>query len=167
MARRKNIFVPGKRDYIQGKKRPKVDCILCSILNKDPKVENLLIWRDGTFAVSANLYPYNAGHLLIFPLRHILDYRDLSLDEAESLFLLNKRCLSILEEIYEPDGFNMGWNLGEASGASIDHLHQHLVPRYPKELGFIDICAGEKIIIEDPAITLEKLKEAFHRGEKP
>ena len=66
-----------------------------------------------------------------------------------------------LESVYQPLGFNIGFNIGEASGASIEHLHQHVVPRYHRELGFVDITAGAKIIIEDPQVTLNKLKDAF------
>jgi ATP adenylyltransferase len=60
-----------------------------------------------------------------------------------------------------PSGYNIGYNVGEASGASIEHLHQHVVPRYSRELGFVDITAGAKIIIEDPEVTLQNLKAAF------
>ncbi len=158
---RKNIFVPDKLAYIRGKKTPRVDCIICSVLSKDPRVECLLIWEDELCGVSANLYPYNAGHLLIFPKRHILDLREMSSDEAFRLSEITKGSLDILDKIYEPAGYNIGFNIGDASGASVAHLHQHLVPRYPKELGFMDIMAGTKIIIESPQETMKKLKKGF------
>ncbi|OIP27589.1 hypothetical protein AUK22_05355 [bacterium CG2_30_54_10] len=161
MAFRKHLFVPSKGDYIRGKSRQQVACILCAILAKDPRVVSLLVWEDELFAVSANLYPYNAGHLLIFPKRHIKDPREMNSHEDAAFLPLMKRCLTILEGLYHPLGFNVGFNLGDASGASIDHLHQHMVPRFHKELGFIDILSGSKIIIEDPCLTVKKVKEAF------
>ncbi|NLI74825.1 MAG: HIT domain-containing protein [Candidatus Riflebacteria bacterium] len=163
MPFRRQLFVPAKRDYIKGKSRPRVDCILCSILANDPAVTSLLIWQDDLFAVSANLYPYNAGHLLLFPKRHILDPREFEPCEEAAFFPLLKRCLDILEHLYQPLGFNIGFNIGDASGASVPHLHQHLVPRYHKELGFVDVITGSKIIIEDPQVTMTRIKEAFAR----
>ncbi|RCK80593.1 MAG: HIT family hydrolase [Candidatus Ozemobacter sibiricus] len=161
MTFRRQLFVPAKRDYIKGKQRPPVDCILCAILAGDPRVTSLLAWQDDLFAVCANLYPYNAGHLLLFPKRHIVDPRQLNQQEEAAFFPLLRRCLDVLDKLYQPLGFNIGFNIGDASGASIDHLHQHLVPRYHKELGFVDVITGSKIIIEDPQTTMARLKEAF------
>ncbi|MDD2999326.1 MAG: HIT domain-containing protein [Candidatus Riflebacteria bacterium] len=161
MAFKQQLFIPNKRDYIMGMKRPAVDCIICSIINDEPEVANLMIWKNSTVAACVNLYPYNAGHLLLFPLRHITDPRQLNVTEQNHMNLLLNHSLEKLDGIYSPSGFNIGYNIGEASGASIPHLHQHVVPRYPRELGFVDITAGAKIIIEDPHVTLEKLKQAF------
>ena len=161
MTFQKQLFIPNKREYITGKNRPDVECIICSIIEEAPEVTNLLVWKNDHVAVCANLYPYNAGHLLLFPLRHIIDPRDLETGEILQMHLLLDQTMNILDKIYQPAGYNIGFNVGEASGASIPHLHQHIVPRYSRELGFVDITAGAKIIIEDPAITLEKLKEAF------
>lgn len=161
MTFRKQLFVPNKRDYINGVNRPTVACIICSIVNAEPEVANLLIWKNDLVAVCANLYPYNAGHLLLFPLRHINDPRQLSEIEQKHMHIILNISLEKLELVYEPSGFNVGFNIGEASGASIEHLHQHVVPRYARELGFVDITAGAKIIIEDPQLTLTKLREAF------
>ncbi|HNV71667.1 MAG TPA: HIT domain-containing protein [Candidatus Ozemobacteraceae bacterium] len=160
MAFRRHIFVPNKRDYIRGRRRPTVECILCSILKGDPQVESLLVWHDENFAVSVNLYPYNAGHLLVFPARHVFDLRELHPHEVLGMFELTRHFLKLLDHVYEPAGYNIGCNMGDASGASIEHFHQHIVPRYPKELGFVDIVAGAKILIEDPQVTMEKLRHA-------
>jgi ATP adenylyltransferase len=73
--------------------------------------------------------------------------------------------VNILKELYHPQGFNIGYNLGESSGASVKHLHRHIVPRYKSELGFVDILAGSKIYVEDPLRVLTILKEAFQKAE--
>jgi ATP adenylyltransferase len=93
--------------------------------------------------------------------RHIVDPRDYHPEELLHMQSLLKKTLDVLDKLYSPEGYNIGYNVGEASGASIPHLHQHVVPRYPRELGFVDITAGAKIIIEDPTQTLENLKLAF------
>ncbi len=161
MPFKQQLFVPNKREYITGLSRPSVDCIICSIVGDEPGVKNLTIWKNETVAACVNLYPYNAGHLLLFPLRHIADPRQLNPEEHRQMHQLLSASMDRLESVYQPLGFNIGFNIGEASGASIEHLHQHVVPRYHRELGFVDITAGAKIIIEDPQVTLNKLKDAF------
>ena len=138
-----------------------MDCILCAVLNGDPAVQNLLLWRDHDFAVSLNLYPYNPGHLMIFPARHIEDVRQMTTAEVQGEALTRSLVMKVLDEVYEPQGYNLGYNIGSASGASIAHLHMHVVPRYQNELGVIDILSGNKIIIEDPVVTRQKLIDAF------
>lgn len=158
---RHNLFVPNKMPYAKGKNRSNVDCILCAIVEKDEKVERLEVHRTKLFTISLNLYPYSPGHLLIFPNRHIFDARELRSDEV--LHFHELQCLSfeVLLHAYQPRGFNVGYNMGESSGASIPHLHLHVVPRYPRELGFMDIIGGARIIIEDPNATQEKLLKIF------
>ena len=161
MSFKEQLYIPNKRPYITGQNRPKVDCILCSVINNEKEVTSLKIWENNLVCVCANLYPYNAGHLLIFPRRHI--FKPSELTDEEALTMHKVLCFSIekLDELYEPKGYNLGFNVGRASGASIDHLHQHVVPRYDRELGFVDITAGAKIIIEDPQVTMKNLKKVF------
>lgn len=161
MTFRQQLFIPNKRAYITGLNRPTVECIICAIINEEPEVANLTVWKNSTVAACVNLYPYNAGHLLLFPLRHIKDLRELTVEESQQMHALLCNSLKRLDSVYHPEGYNIGYNIGEASGASIEHLHQHIVPRYPRELGFVDITAGAKIIIEDPNVTLALLREAF------
>lgn len=157
----KNLFVPNKMGYVRGDNKPKVDCILCAIVEIDNRVERLEVYRTDLFVVSLNLYPYSPGHLLIFPKRHITDPRMLNEEEAKELCGLQTLCLNVLDEVYRPHGFNIGYNIGDAGGASISHLHLHIVPRYRRETGFIDIIAGAKIIVEDPNVSLEKVRAGF------
>ena len=161
MSAWKNLFVPNKMDYVRGKNRPDVDCILCAIVSGDERVEKLEIYQSELFFVSLNLYPYTPGHLIVFPKRHVVDIRELTPEEVGELHNVQNLCLTVLDKIYSPGGYNIGYNIGRAAGASIEHLHLHIVPRYQRELGFIDIIGGAKIIVEDPNRTQERLREAF------
>ena len=158
---RNNLFVPNKMPYAKGIKRPDVPCILCAIVEKDERVERLEVHRTELFTISLNLYPYSPGHLMIFPNRHIVDTRELTSEEVYNLHQLQCLSFEVLTRAYQPKGFNVGYNMGESSGASIEHLHLHVVPRYPRELGFMDIIGGARIIIEDPIATQEKLLGLF------
>jgi len=158
---RTNLFVPDKLEYVRGMKRPDVECILCAIVEGKDKVVRLEAYRSNLFVVALNLYPYTPGHLMVFPKRHITDPRMLSNEEIIELHRVQNLSLDVLEEVYAPHGFNLGYNIGEAGGASINHIHLHIVPRYRRELGFIDIISGAKIIIEDPNISLNKLRQGF------
>ena len=158
---RKNLFIPNKMEYARGEKRPDVECILCAIVEENDKVVRLEVHRSELFVVSLNLYPYAPGHLMVFPKRHITDPRMLNEEEITEVHQIQNLCLDVLEEIYEPHGFNLGYNIGEAGGASIPHMHLHIVPRYRRETGFIDILAETKIIVEDPNVTLARVREGF------
>lgn len=161
MVIQSNLFVPGKMQYARGNSRPDVECILCAVVEGNDKVVRLDVYRSKLFVVALNLYPYAPGHVLVFPKRHITDLRMLNDEEVLELNKTQNLCLDILEKLYAPSGFNLGYNIGEAGGASIEHLHLHIVPRYRREMGFIDIISGTKIIIEDPKDSLLKLRESF------
>lgn len=154
------LFNTEKIKYVKGEK-PKVTCILCAIRDRDPEVRNLEIFRSGQFIISVNLYPFNPGHLMIFPARHIEDFSGFSDDEALELHHLQVKTLEILKEEFSPCGFNIGYNLGTASGASIAHVHTHIVPRYDNEIGFIDVLGGARVIVVDPVEVKERLEKRF------
>lgn len=156
-----NLFSLNKLSYIKGGK-PKVDCILCSIVENNKDVVSLLVTEGSHTAVCVNKFPYNSGHILIFPKRHITDYRELETDERREIDELLRKSLDVLDSLYAPAGYNIGLNIGDFAGASISHLHLHVIPRYKNELGFIDIVGGSKIIVEDPAVTMKRLNKAFN-----
>ncbi|HSV95335.1 MAG TPA: HIT domain-containing protein [Spirochaetota bacterium] len=155
---RDHLFNTDKIAYVKGA-RPDVSCILCAIAAGDPRLEILEVLRTGLCMVSINLYPFNTGHLLVFPLRHVEDYTGLSDGEALEVHRLTSLMISAVKEEFSPAGFNLGWNLGCASGASIAHLHQHIVPRYENELGFLDVLAGTRVVVVDPRDALGRLKK--------
>jgi ATP adenylyltransferase len=148
-----------KMKYVKGK-RPD-GCILCLIRDKSPEVVDLTVFSDDLFTISVNLYPYNPGHLMIFPRRHLEDIREYTEQEERRMSDLTRRCLSLLEETHQPSGFNIGYNMGAVAGASIDHLHLHIIPRYPREIGIADLVAGNRVLIEDPRVTRDRVRERF------
>jgi ATP adenylyltransferase len=161
---RRNLFTPDKTAYVKRlENRPDGVCILCAIAAGKSEVPHLDVARSDLFVITLNLYPYNPGHIMLFPARHIEDVRDYDDAEWSELRRIENTALDVLTEVYEPNGFNVGYNIGPSGGASIAHLHLHIVPRYPNELGVVDILSGSKIIIEDPNITRERLGEAFAR----
>ncbi|HSV56511.1 MAG TPA: HIT domain-containing protein, partial [Magnetospirillaceae bacterium] len=104
-------------------------CILCMVRDGSESVDRLVVHETGLFLVSLNLYPYNPGHVLVFPKRHVTDVRTLDARERLELAWLTDFCLDALERLFSPGGFNIGYNMGLAAGASIDHLHMHIIPR--------------------------------------
>jgi len=148
-----------KLTYLKGKKPE--GCILCLVAQGSDDVERLVALDTGTFVVSLNLYPYNPGHLIIFPRRHVVDIRELSPDDRRELDGLVDRCLGALDRTLSPAGYNIGYNMGLAAGASIEHLHLHIIPRYPREIGIAEIIAGKRVLVQDPRETLERLAAAL------
>jgi ATP adenylyltransferase len=114
--------------------------------------------------VSLNLYPYNPGHLIVFPRRHVNDLRQLSADERADIDAVSRLCLDVLDSTHGPAGYNIGYNMGLVAGASIDHLHLHIIPRYPREIGITELLAGRRVLVQDPLETQRLLKAAFATG---
>ncbi len=154
------FFSFNKMKYFKEKKPE--DCILCLISNESDKVENLTVFRNTLITISVNLYPYNPGHLLIFPNRHIVDLRELSKKEENELNIMTKRSLTALDKVFNPSAYNIGYNMGLEAGGSIEHLHQHIIPRYPREIGIAELIGGKKILVESPYKTAEKLIREFN-----
>jgi ATP adenylyltransferase len=148
-----------KMEYVRGK-RPS-GCILCLIRDGSEEVVDLTVYRDQHFTITVNLYPYNPGHVMIFPNRHITDIREFTAEEVQRVHQLTTLALATLEETHHPAAFNMGYNMGPAAGASIDHLHLHLIPRYPRETGIADLVAGKRVLVEDPRVTSQRIAEAM------
>jgi len=156
----KHNIVANKLDYARGK-RPPVDCILCAVAEDDPRVVSLLLYRHDAWFITLNLYPYNPGHLMVVPRAHHTDIRQLSEAEVLELHRLQVLSLQVLDREYGPGGYNIGYNLGPSSGASIDHIHLQIVPRYRTEVGFFDVLSDSRVIVEEPHVTQQRLQRAF------
>ena len=149
----------GKLDYVQGKARPNVDCILCAIKDNDERVVILKVYEDDLIYVSLNLYPYNPGHLLIVTNRHVASLTDLTKNEIQHSFRVIQGLQLMLNDLYNPHGYNIGVNQGRSAGASIEHIHFHLVPRFGAELGFIDIVGKTRVLPEGLESVKKKIEE--------
>ncbi|GAB6275975.1 MAG: HIT domain-containing protein [Rectinema sp.] len=153
------LFSFNKIAYLKGK-RPK-GCILCLVRDGSEDVEKLIVHQTELFIISLNLYPYNPGHMIIFPKRHITDIREYTQEEKKELDELVPECLNALDRYGNPSAFNIGYNMGLSGGASIEHLHLHIIPRYPREIGIAELVGGSRVLVQDPKDTLVQLKEIF------
>lgn len=160
---RNYLFNTEKIKYVKGDKPP-VDCILCAIRDKNPLVPDLTVFQNDLFLIALNLYPFNPGHLMIFPVRHIESIHLLSEREVLMMHNLLKLSIEIIDSEFSPHGYNVGYNLGNGSGASIPHIHQHVVPRYSNEVGFLDVLSGTRVIVNDPVKVMDRLRERFASG---
>lgn len=158
----KQLYIPSKLAYVKGE-RPEVDCIFCAVADRDKKVQKLEVCRTRRWVASVNLHPYNPGHILLFPIRHTMDVRDLTKAESVELHSFQALSLDVLDAVYAPAGYNIGYNIGRPAGASIEHLHLHIVPRYSNEAGFLDILSETRTIVEDPKQTVAKLRRMFKK----
>jgi ATP adenylyltransferase len=149
-------------DYVQGKTKPNVDCILCAVRDTDERVVTLKIYDDEYIFISLNLYPYNPGHLMIIPNRHVISFLELTREEIIHINRTIQGIQLLLDELYSPKGYNIGINQGIIAGASIEHLHIHIVPRYGAELGYIDIVGKTRIVVEGLDSVKQKLTENIH-----
>jgi ATP adenylyltransferase len=150
------LWAPWRLEYVrQADEVP--GCIFCAAAAGDD--EDMLVVARGTLAfVLLNRYPYASGHLMVAPLRHVGDFLDLSDEEAAELHALTRAAVAALGRAFAPHGFNVGWNLGRAAGAGVvDHVHQHVVPRWGGDTNFMPVLADVKVVPEHLAETRRRL----------
>ena len=136
-----------------------VPCIFCAIAEGKPDIEEKVLYNDKINMVLMNIFPYSKGHLEVVPVKHYTDINEIGSEEIKQLFSLVQRTISLIKEVIKPDGINIGLNLGKAAGASIEHIHIHVVPRFDVESGFMETTANTRIIDEDINVTYSKLVE--------
>jgi ATP adenylyltransferase len=137
-------------------------CIFCDAIRNQDDAGSLLLFRGRHNFILLNRYPYNNGHLMIAPYVHVANPADVDPPVAEEMMVLCQRVIQALREVYHPDGFNMGMNLGRCAGAGVDeHYHLHVVPRWNGDTNFMTTLADTRVIPEDFQITLAKLKAYF------
>ena len=145
------LWTPHRMAYIKGESKP-VDtaggdgCPFCRAPTL-PDEDGLVVARGSTVYAVLNLYPYNAGHLMVCPYRHVADYTDLDVAELTELADFTQRAMRTLRTVAGPQGFNIGLNQGPVAGAGIAaHLHQHVVPRWGGDANFMPVIAHTKVL---------------------
>jgi ATP adenylyltransferase len=164
------LWTPHRIRYIRGENKPpssdEADCPFCRIPRMDD-AEGLIVHRGEVAFVVLNLYPYNAGHLLICPFRHVADYTDLTPEETDEVARLTQRSMRVTRRVTKPHGFNLGMNQGAVAGAGIAaHLHQHVVPRWGGDSNFMPVVGQTKTMPQLLADTREMLAAAWDAAEE-
>ena len=138
-------------------------CIFCDAARNPADDErNFVLHRGAHTFVILNLYPYISGHLLIVPYEHVGELDAASKETTDELMDLTKRCQTVLREVYQPAGFNIGMNLGRSGGAGIvDHIHIHVMPRWAGDTNFMSTIGETRVIPEDLTTTYRKLRDKF------
>jgi ATP adenylyltransferase len=160
--KRQILFTPWRHTYIKRALAETESCVFCEALAKGPSLESLVVFKGETCSVILNKYPYNNGHTMIIPNRHTADFDKLNMREYMELHELLKRTMEALKESFDPQGFNIGMNLGRVGGAGIvDHLHYHIVPRWTGDTNFMPLIGETKVISETLEETYKKLVPLF------
>jgi len=156
----KHIWAPWRIKYIQ---MGKVEgCFLCEKSRQASDAENYILFRGKYNLVILNSYPYNPGHLMIAPYRHVANLEELAGEELHEHFEIVSRSLKVLKQAFNPAGFNIGMNLGRVAGAGLDeHIHTHVVPRWQGDTNFMPVLSDVRVVPEALADTYEKLKGKF------
>jgi ATP adenylyltransferase len=150
-----------KREGTSGSDSGGGQCPFCRIISMDD-AEGLVIARGGTVYAVLNLYPYNPGHLMVVPYRHVADYPDLTIHETAELASFTQRAMLASRRAAVPHGFNIGINQGSVAGAGIAaHLHQHVVPRWGGDANFMPVIGGTKVLPQLLAETHTLLVNAW------
>lgn len=146
--------------WIRGGKAKMSGCLFCYVASDDPHVEKEVIYKTKDVMVALNIYPYNTGHLQVVPIRHVEKLEDLSANEMASLFVMTQKCVKLLKKTLNPDGFNIGMNIGgDVAGASVMHLHVHVVPRFVRDSGFMEAACETKVLPQTVSQIAKKLKK--------
>ena len=158
------LWTPWRMSYIRGNSEHAGRCPFC-VLPAAPEaddVQNLILYRGESAYVILNAYPYNPGHLMVVPYRHVAGLEDVAAEELRELATLTQRAVGVLKETTAPTAYNIGMNLGTVAGAGIaDHLHQHVVPRWAGDTNFMPVVGHTRVLPELLVETYERLAPAF------
>ena len=158
-----HLWSPWRQPYVTGGMDPHQGCLFCHAATKRAE-EALVVFRASTSFVILNRFPYNNGHLMIAPSRHVATLAGLTRDESIEIMTLAQRAEIALTEAYHPQGINVGVNLGRPAGAGIvDHVHLHLVPRWNGDTSFMSVIGQVRVLPETLEDTATHLRPIFER----
>jgi ATP adenylyltransferase len=141
------------------------ECVFCRLAESgSPSEDNLVVWRGASTFVVMNAYPYASGHVLVLPLRHVGPMAELTEGESAELWSASRDSVAAIENAFDPDGLNMGANLGRAAGAGLPgHLHLHVLPRWSGDTNFMTSVAETRVLPETLQLSWKRLTDAWPR----
>ncbi|RBM16764.1 HIT family hydrolase [Prauserella sp. PE36] len=159
------LWTPHRLAYIKGENKPEGDepqgCPFCRLVDMDDEAALILARGKSVYAV-LNLYPYNPGHLMVVPYRHVADYTELTVEETVEVAEFTQHAMSVVRSVSGAHGFNIGMNQGVIAGAGIAaHLHQHVVPRWGGDANFMPVVGHTKVLPQLLGETRELLASAW------
>ena len=156
------MWAPWRKTYLRSNPGKRSGCLFCSLLRNKRDKRNLVLFRAAHHAVILNRYPYNNGHLIIVPKRHIAGLSQMNAREKSEFFEVFEKGMGALAKAMKPQGFNLGMNISDVAGAGIpDHMHWHIVPRWKGDVNFMPVVAGTKVISESLESAYEALSQAL------
>ncbi|MFH0984228.1 MAG: HIT domain-containing protein [Candidatus Omnitrophota bacterium] len=156
------MWAPWRKTYLRSSPGRHSGCLFCSLLRDKRDKRNLILFRTAHYAVLLNRYPYNNGHLMIVPKRHIAAFSQLNEPEKKEFFEVLDKTLGALTKAMKPHGFNLGMNISDVAGAGVpDHMHWHIVPRWKGDVNFMPVVAGTKVISESLESAYDVLNQAL------
>ena len=157
------LWAPWRMKYILSSKPE--GCIFCEKAAEERDEENLILYRGESSFLILNTFPYNCGHLMVVPYRHIRDLEKLSVPESTELVKLTQLSVQTLKAVLKPEGFNIGMNLGRVAGAGVeDHLHIHIIPRWNGDTNFMPLLADTKVLSESLNETYKRIVEGMRNA---
>ena len=154
------IWAPWRIKYIQMEKP--VGCILCEKPKENNDEQNYILYRGEKNFIIMNSFPYNPGHLMVSPYRHVASLEELTRNEIHEHFEIVSHAIEVLKQQFKPGGFNIGANIGKVAGTGIDdHFHSHIVPRWQGDTNCMPVISDTRVIPQALSDTYQKLKGKF------
>jgi ATP adenylyltransferase len=156
------LWSPWRYDYIASAGKTPGSCVFCIGLNPGNDADRLVVYRGVHNFVILNLFPYTSGHLMVAPYAHLARLDDASAEQMAEMMVLAQRSIAAHRKLYQPEGFNLGMNLGHCAGAGIrEHFHLHVVPRWTGDASFMTVTGETRVLPEELKVTHRRLAEAF------
>ena len=163
------LFAPWRMDWVNRDRSDEddaPDCVFCALPDRDSDEDSLIVARSNHAFVLLNNMPYNPGHAMVVPFTHGGEFSEISTAKLHECMLLSQEVVGAAEDTLAPDGFNIGFNVGSAGGASInDHLHMHIIPRWHSDTSFMPLTANTAIVEEAITETYDRLRDALQESE--
>ncbi|MBA4376065.1 MAG: HIT family hydrolase [Anaerolinea sp.] len=156
-----NLWSPWRMKYVTDTEKSG-ECIFCSYPSIQDGYENLIAHRGKTAYAILNRYPYTSGHLMIVPFMHVASIEELTVETRHEIMEMVNEAIGVLRRVYQPEGFNVGINMGSVAGAGIaEHVHVHIVPRWVGDTNFMSTTGETRVIPEDLVVTFKRIFTAW------